>query len=286
MLKPVQGESSSNVICVGDEHELLEAFGAPPLADRPVDHAILAEEYLTDPPDPERTIAPYVSVESLVIDGRSVPLALSGRFPLAEPFRETGDFMPHPLETEEAETVVAVAIAAAEALGVRSGALHTEIKLTADGPKVIEVNGRVAGGGINAVYAERNGVSIRHLAASVALACRSIRPVRRRAVRRAVHLPALRAAAGLGDGSRVDRTDRRADRPRRHRFGHREPLPRRCPRLARRQPGVRAASRRDRRRPGGTRRSAGDDLRTDRDHVRIVAPGPRRRQICFMTNRS
>ena len=169
VLKPVQGESSSNVIRVGDENELLAAFGAPPLADRPVEHAILAEEYLTDPPDPERTIAPYVSVESLVIDGRSVPLAISGRFPLAEPFRETGDFMPHPLETGEAETVVAVAIAAAEALGVRTGALHTEIKLTADGPKVIEVNGRVAGGGINAVYAERNGVSIRWLAASVAL---------------------------------------------------------------------------------------------------------------------
>ena len=89
------------------------------------------------------------------------------RFPLAEPFRETGDFMPHPLETEEAETVVAVAIAAAEALGVRSGALHTEIKLTPDGPRIIEVNGRIGGGAIDALYARRFGTSLTELAESI-----------------------------------------------------------------------------------------------------------------------
>ena len=38
-----------------------------------------------------------------------------------------------------------IASMAIKALGVRVGFLHTEIKLTPDGPRIIEVNGRLGG---------------------------------------------------------------------------------------------------------------------------------------------
>ncbi len=63
----------------------------------------------------------------------------------------------------------ALAIEAAEALGVRSGALHIEIKLTPGGPQVIEVNGRVGGGGIDRLYESTHGQSLTHIATQIAL---------------------------------------------------------------------------------------------------------------------
>jgi len=39
-----------------------------------------------------------------------------------------------------------LATAATKALRVRTGFLHTEIKVTPSGPRVIEVNGRLGGG--------------------------------------------------------------------------------------------------------------------------------------------
>ena len=61
-----------------------------------------------------------------------------------------------------------VATAALHALGVRTGGFHTEIKLTPDGPRVIEVNGRI-GGGVPEMLFEASGVSIFNLSMRVAL---------------------------------------------------------------------------------------------------------------------
>ncbi|MGX1127902.1 hypothetical protein RKD49_000092 [Streptomyces glaucescens] len=43
------------------------------------------------------------------------------------------------------EEVTGLTTRALDALGVRYGITHTELKLTADGPRVIEVNGRLSG---------------------------------------------------------------------------------------------------------------------------------------------
>ncbi|HTW11533.1 MAG TPA: hypothetical protein VME01_02220, partial [Solirubrobacteraceae bacterium] len=55
--------------------------------------------------------------------------------------------------------VLRVAGAAARALGVTGACLHTEIKLTDDGPVVIEVNGR-PGGGMSEMLERASGFSI------------------------------------------------------------------------------------------------------------------------------
>jgi biotin carboxylase len=73
-------------------------------------------------------------------------MAITGKFPLAPPFRETGNFWPPAIDHGEAERIGSLATRALAALGVRSGITHTEIKLTPDGPRIIEVNGRLGGG--------------------------------------------------------------------------------------------------------------------------------------------
>ncbi|MGC2169617.1 MAG: hypothetical protein WA580_10990 [Acidimicrobiales bacterium] len=143
VLKPRSAQGSRYTFLVQDlAHldELLRALGAA----RP---DMVLEGYLAD--DPARADEPYasyVSVESVVADGHISHLALTGRFPMAENFRETGFFIPARLNDGDCRDALALATSAIEALKVRTGCLHTEVKFTPEGPRVIEVNGRVGGG--------------------------------------------------------------------------------------------------------------------------------------------
>ena len=112
--------------------------------------------------------AGYVSVESVVADGAISHLALTGRFPPAENFRETGFFIPAALDAGSRSAVLDLATQAIDALGVRTGCLHTEVKFTPDGPRIIEVNGRV-GGGVPEMLERAAGVSLLDLTLRVAL---------------------------------------------------------------------------------------------------------------------
>jgi len=110
----------------------------------------------------------YVSVEAMLCDGDYRTLGVTGKFPLAPPFREQGFFVPAPLG-ETAETQVrACAERAVRALGIRDGIVHTELKLTPDGPRVIEVNGR-AGGHVPDLLRRGAGVDVVELAIRIAL---------------------------------------------------------------------------------------------------------------------
>ena len=110
----------------------------------------------------------YLSVESVVADGRIEHFAITGRFPLAPPLRETGFFIPAEVTQDQRVAAFEVASAAAWAIGIDIGCLHTEIKFTPDGPRVIEVNGRL-GGGIPLMLEMATGASAPRLAMEVAL---------------------------------------------------------------------------------------------------------------------
>jgi biotin carboxylase len=143
MLKPRQGSGSRGVVRVESLAQLRGLLAAP---DGGAGTPALLEEYLPDRPGERgQSFAGYVSVESVVSDGRASHLAVTGRFPLAEPFRETGFFIPAALAPGESEAMIATAEATIAALGVGIGCVHTEIKLTPDGPRVIELNGRIGG---------------------------------------------------------------------------------------------------------------------------------------------
>ena len=93
---------------------------------------------------------------------------MTGRFPLAENFRETGFFIPAALNDADQTAVLTLASLAIEALGVTTGCLHSEIKFTPDGPRVIEVNGRV-GGGVPEMLDRAAGVALLELTLRLAL---------------------------------------------------------------------------------------------------------------------
>jgi biotin carboxylase len=165
VLKPRSAQGSRYTFLVRDGAQfkrLLDTLGP----DRP---EMVLEGYLPD--DPARAGDPYggyVSVESLVADGAVSHLALTGRFPLAQDFRETGFFIPASLDDESRSAVLDLATRAIGALGVRTGCLHTEVKFTPDGPRIIEVNGRL-GGGVPEMLERAAGVSLLDLTLRVAL---------------------------------------------------------------------------------------------------------------------
>ncbi len=165
VLKPRSSQGSRWTFFARDAScaaSLLDALGP----DRP---EMIMEEYIEG--DPERAGGPYadyVSVESIVARGVVSHLAVTGRFPLADNFRETGFFIPAALGADERAEVVDAAGAAIDALKVRTGCLHTEVKLTSNGPRIIEVNGRV-GGGVPEMLERAAGISLLELSMRVAL---------------------------------------------------------------------------------------------------------------------
>jgi biotin carboxylase len=140
VLKPAQGSGSRGIHLVFGAEQLVTTWEAD------AGHSgYLLEEYLSDGDDHGRWFADYFSVESVVSQGRSSHVAVTGRFPLAEPFRETGNFIPGILEPGWREPVLGMVDQAIQALGITDAVIHTEIKLLADGPRLIEVNGRLGG---------------------------------------------------------------------------------------------------------------------------------------------
>jgi biotin carboxylase len=107
-------------------------------------------------------------VESVVSRGVISHLGISGKFTLAEPFRGAGGFFPSALSAEEVADVLTVASGSLRALGATTCCAHTEIKLTPEGARVVEVNGRI-GGNVTEFIQGSTGISYPHLAVDIAL---------------------------------------------------------------------------------------------------------------------
>jgi ATP-grasp domain-containing protein len=172
VLKPVRGGGSHNTFLITTAEsgraivDRLLADGQVGLDNAGIefDDAFVLEKFLEG--RPSHPLGDYVSVEHLVQSGCADSIAITGKFPLAEPFRETGQFWPSPIEGTD--LVLDLARRAVEAMGIESGFVHTEIKLTPAGPRIIEVNGRL-GGDINDLSLRATGVSLVELAGRVAL---------------------------------------------------------------------------------------------------------------------
>jgi biotin carboxylase len=166
VLKPRRASGSWRTFPVSDARALGALWVELTAADR---EEMIVEEYLPDGPSMPRGFeADYVSVETIVQAGRMTHLAITGRFPLAWPMRETGYFIPATLPPDQHTDILELAGDALRALGLRTGAAHTEIKLTSEGPRVIEVNGRI-GGGVPDMLRLAAGVDIVKLSMRAAL---------------------------------------------------------------------------------------------------------------------
>ncbi len=168
VLKPRSGDGSRNVHRIHSAEQLLDLLTAPRPSGQQGDGWLL-ERYLEGPTRPVSRFADVVSVESFVQDGTFHDLAVTGRFPFAEPFRETGSVLPSDLSPADSLAARAVAESAVAALGIQYGCQHTEVKFTPDGPVVIEVNGRVGGAVAELMALAGGDIDLYRLAMELAL---------------------------------------------------------------------------------------------------------------------
>ncbi|MFE9804212.1 pyridoxal-phosphate dependent enzyme [Streptomyces goshikiensis] len=143
VVKPVDDSGSTNVLrCTSAEevsahvtHILARTVNARGL---PTAGAVLVEE-LADGPEH--------SVEMFSVEGRHHCVGITAKSVTGTPyFVEHQHLFPAPVPPAVAEELARTARAALTAAGVRSGPTHTELRLVADGPVIIEVNPRLAGG--------------------------------------------------------------------------------------------------------------------------------------------
>ncbi|HET9894927.1 MAG TPA: ATP-grasp domain-containing protein [Streptosporangiaceae bacterium] len=171
VLKPARGAASfnTNVITTAGQAERIvpAAFAASAGHARADGEPVLVlEEFL--PGRPSEPYGDYVSVECLSGAGGTTAFAITGKLPMLPPFRECGHFWPSQLPAAEQAQIRDLAAGAVRALGVRRGLAHVEIKLTAAGPRIIEVNGRL-GGWTNRLSIASTGTDLVRLAARLAL---------------------------------------------------------------------------------------------------------------------
>jgi hypothetical protein len=165
VLKPRGMGASAGVVRVDSPQELAAAFGVAERASQrgPVAYAggVLVEEFVD---------GPEISVDGAIIDGRYTPFWVAHKhLGLAPYFEEVGHTVDaaDPLLTDA--RLLRVLQRAHTALGVRYGITHTEVRLAAQGPVVIEVNARLGGDLIPYLGMLATGVDPGRVAVEVAL---------------------------------------------------------------------------------------------------------------------
>ena len=87
-----------------------------------------------------------VSVETLSLNGEVTVLQITDKLTTGAPhFVEMGHSQPSRHSVEIREEIARVAKAAVKAVGIENGPSHTEIMVTEDGPKIVEIGARMGG---------------------------------------------------------------------------------------------------------------------------------------------
>ena len=98
---------------------------------------VVVEEYMR---------GPEVSVETLSVDGVCHVIQITDKLTTGAPhFVEMGHSQPTRHDAATAEKIRQVVIAANKAVGIRNGPSHTEVIVTAEGPKIVEIGARLGG---------------------------------------------------------------------------------------------------------------------------------------------
>lgn len=101
---------------------------------------VVVEEYMR---------GPEVSVETLSIDGVCHVIQITDKLTTGAPhFVEIGHSQPTRHDTRTVDKIVDIAIKANRAIGIKNGPSHTEIIVTSDGPKIVELGARLGGDNI------------------------------------------------------------------------------------------------------------------------------------------
>ncbi len=98
---------------------------------------VMVEEFMT---------GAEVSVEAVTVEGKTQIIAVTDKYITPPPyFVELAHCEPSRLPDEVQERIKEVALRAVAAIGLENGPSHTEIKVTQEGPKVVELAARLGG---------------------------------------------------------------------------------------------------------------------------------------------
>lgn len=137
--KPPAEAISYGVRRVDDETELAQAYAElatfkASLRGQPRTGSVLLEQYVE---------GPEVSVETMSVPGHTTIFGVTSKDLFGDPaYIECGHTFPVPLPEEERAALYAAVRETLAAIGYDYGPCHTEVRLTKDGPRIIEANPR------------------------------------------------------------------------------------------------------------------------------------------------
>ena len=139
MVKPADSSGSRGIFKIeqgkNDKASLASAYAYSRSASR--SGVVVVEEFME---------GPEVSVETLTAGGVCHVVQITDKRTTGAPhFVETGHSQPSALPEEVKEQIRKVAVAANQAIGITSGPSHTEIIVTKEGPKIVELGARLGG---------------------------------------------------------------------------------------------------------------------------------------------
>ena len=139
LTKPADNSGSRGVFLVTKSEDYDKAFKYSKSFSR--NGNIMVEEYME---------GPEVSVETISINGECYVIQITDKITTKAPyFVEIGHTQPSMLNDDIKKQISDVAIAANKAIGIKNGPSHTEIIITKNGPKIVEIGARLGGDCIN-----------------------------------------------------------------------------------------------------------------------------------------
>ena len=140
VIKPVDSRGARGVQLIDNENQFKESFQLA--LDESTSGVVIAEEYIS---------GPQISTETLIENGRCYTIGFSDRnyewLEQTKPFMiENGGDAPSFLNDEEQKQICELAEKASIALGITHGTSKGDMVLSSQGPKVIEMAGRLSGG--------------------------------------------------------------------------------------------------------------------------------------------
>lgn len=140
ILKPADNSGSRGIVLLPDFNEKTINIAYNYSKNNSRDKIVMVEEFME---------GPEVSVETISVDGKCNIIQITDKITTGAPyFVEMGHSQPSQLPDSIKDKIKEITIAANKAIGIISGPSHTEIKITQNGPKIVEIGARLGGDNI------------------------------------------------------------------------------------------------------------------------------------------
>lgn len=140
ILKPSDNSGSRGIVLLSDFDDTTIKKSYEYSKNKSRNKTVMVEEFME---------GPEVSVETISIEGKCNIIQITDKITTGAPyFVEMGHSQPSSLGMETIEKIKAIAIDANKAIGIKNGPSHTEIKVTKNGPKIVEIGARLGGDNI------------------------------------------------------------------------------------------------------------------------------------------